>query len=95
MICFTRRRNCPKQNLKEKGKVAYTPISDIHPENTDPVALVAGKATPTDATHIAAPMTRVKVIASRGTNGNAARVSSADAMAFLLMDRVGEKGRRA
>lgn len=40
-------------------------------------------------------MTRVKVTASRGTNGKAATVPSALAMARLWRDGVGEKGRRA
>ena len=40
-------------------------------------------------------MARVKVMASRGTKGKAARVPSALAIARWLMDEVGEKGRRA
>ena len=45
--------------------------------------------------HIATPTTLVKVTASRGTDGKAASVPSAFAMARLLRDGVGEKGRRA
>ena len=75
--------------------MAYTPISDKHPDRTDPAPLVAGRATPTDAKHIAAPMTCVKVTASRGTYGKAASVPSALAMARLWRDGVGEEGRRA
>ena len=84
-----------KQEPKENRKVAHTPINDTQPDSTDPAALVAGRATPTDATHIARPMSRIKVTASRGTNEKAARVPSAFAMARLPMDGVGEKGRRA
>ena len=40
-------------------------------------------------------MARVKAMASSGTKGKAARVPSALAMARLLRDGVGEKGRRA
>ena len=77
------------------GEVAYTPINDKHPDSIDPATLVAGRATPTDAMHIATPRTCVKVTASRGTNGKAASVPSAFAMARLLSDGVGEKGKRA
>lgn len=61
----------------------------------DAGTLVTGRATPTDAMHIATPMACVKVTASRGTKGNAASVPSAFAIARFLRDRVGEKGRRA
>ena len=64
-----------------KEKHTHTPISDKHPESTEPGTLVLGKATATDARHIAMPITREKVIASKGTNGKAARVPSALAMA--------------
>lgn len=64
-------------------EVAYTPISDKHPDSTEPANLVAGTATPTDAMHIATPMSWVKVTASRGTKGKAASVPSALAMTRL------------
>lgn len=80
---------------ERKRKATHTPITDNPPDSTAPTALVAGKATPIDAIHIATPMTCVKVTASRGTKGNAARVPSALAMARLWRDGVGENGRRA
>ena len=78
-----------------KSKKTYTPINDKTPESTTPAALVAGTATPRLAIHIAAPTTCVKVTASSGTNGNAASVPSALAMARFWRDGVGEMGRRA
>ena len=91
----TFREGIVQDRTERLGEVAYTPINDKHPDNTDPATLVAGRATPMDAMHIATPTTLVKVTASRGTYGNAASVPSAFAMALLLRDGVGEKGRRA
>ncbi len=92
---FRGKTRSAEQELEEKRRGTYTPINDKHPDSTDPATLVAGRATPTDAMHIAAPMTCVKVRESRGTNGKAASVPSALAMARLERDGVGEKGRRA
>jgi len=87
-------KNCPEQDL-EGREISLHPYSDKHPDSTDPATLVPGTATPTDAMHIATPISCVKVTASRGTDGKAASVPSALAMARLLRDEVGEKGRRA
>ena len=88
-------RSVLMQVMSKSTKEAYTMIRVKHPDKTDPARRVAGKARLTDATHIAPPMTRANATAFKGTIGNAASVWSAPAIAWLLIDGVGEKGRRA